>query len=121
LEGPWAADRIMDELEKLDIQPRIHGSGNLPVINRNIIQPMMIRNILSEGKAWIKYHFLEKNIALPERARNWGNYKRQRLPTIVLKDIRADLKRLQEITGRFSNVQIYLTDNNQICFFPSEI
>ena len=118
MQGAWASDRIMDELEKLDIEPQILNNTYFSAINKNVDQPL---KILAQSKNWLKNFFMGKNpVILPEKEKNWEAYTRHRFPTLSFNKLQSDLKRLQEITGRFSNVSISLTDNNLVCVYPSE-
>jgi surface carbohydrate biosynthesis protein len=134
LEGPWAADRIMDELEKLDIYPQIFDNGYF-AINHNSSQPagslvklkdkfkhfLMGKNSNRSFGDWLTHPRMEKRpVSSPTQEMDWEAYRRQRFPTLSYNDVLSDFQRLQEISGRFSNVRVGLTENNILYIYPSE-
>jgi surface carbohydrate biosynthesis protein len=123
LEGPWASDRIMDALEKLDIPAQALEFSFFSATKENCGQPKTSINILTKLKEWVRHHLMgEHPDPSAPLAKNWENYQRQRFPTISFNTIQSDLKKLQEITGRFSNVQISLigSHNHIVCVYPAE-
>jgi len=118
MEGAWASDRIMDALEKLDIDPQILNSSYFSAINKNINQPPQI---LAKSQKWLKNLFMRRDPVLSlEKEKNWETYTRHRFPTLSFNKLQSDLKRLQEVTGRFSKVSVSLAGNDLVCFYPSE-
>lgn len=135
LEGPWASDRIMDELEKLDIHPQIFDNNYFTAVNSDNSQPIdLITNLKGKFKNflmgknqsitfrdWLKQLLMEKRPASsPTQEKDWETYRRQRFPTLSYNNVLSDFKRLKEISGRFSNVRVGLTENNIVYIYPSE-
>jgi surface carbohydrate biosynthesis protein len=121
LEGPLASDRIMDELEKLEVSPQILDSKKISEIS-GTKSYLVIRNILSKIKNRIKSDLKSADSNgsnSPEK--KIISFRTQIFPTLSFNNIQADLKRLQVVSGRFSTVQIRLADNNRICIFYSKI
>lgn len=118
LEGRWASDRIMDELEKLDINPQVIENHYFSSIKKKFGQPVKFFGKLKE---WLRYLRTRKNSnpALAQ-GKNWGAYQRHRFPTLSFKHVQSDLKRLQAITGRFSNVRVCRVGDDLICIYPSD-
>jgi len=134
LEGPWAADRIMDQLEKLDINPQIfdnayfavNDDGSRPTdflikLKDKLKRFIMGKNFNKSFRDWLKQPRLEKPpVSSPPREKDWEAYRRQRFPTLSYNNVLSDFKKLQEISGRFSKIRVGLTKNNIIYIYPSE-
>jgi surface carbohydrate biosynthesis protein len=120
MEGAWASDRIMDELEKLDVSPQALDPEAFSALNQNDSQPTGKRKMLTNLMMRLKNRLFRDNPNTPHLPeKTWDNYTRQRFPTLS-NDIQFDLKRLQDITGRFSNVSIYHAGNDLVCVYPPE-
>jgi hypothetical protein len=111
----------MDEIEKLDIKPQALDPETFSAINENIYPPVngrnRLKNLLSHFKNRLQ---VEKQKTSSPQEKNWDSYTRQRYPTFSLNEIQIDLKKLQEITGRFSNIQVCQTGNDRIYVYPTE-
>jgi surface carbohydrate biosynthesis protein len=123
LEGPWTSDRIIDELEKLDINPQVLDYDDISGKNEGVSQPQDTNKILTKLKNLLKYRLIgmNPNTAI-QREYPWINptYDLQKFPILSFNNLQSYLNRLQETTGRFSNVQVCLTRNNRVCIFPAE-
>jgi hypothetical protein len=120
MEGAWASERIMDELEKLEVNPQALDPASFSAIEKKDDRP-------SEKKEWLTNLLIgfknrlagisPKIPRLPEKS--WDNYTSQRFPTLS-NDIQSDLQRLQELTGRFLNVSVSHIGSDLVCVYPSE-
>ena len=120
MEGIWASDHIMDEVEKLDVNPQALDYESFFSIIQDGRQPTKVNKSLPDFIMRIKKRISGGNPLNPRHSeRNWENYTRQRFPTLSF-DIQSDLKRLQDITGRFSNIRVSNAGNNLVCIYPSE-
>lgn len=118
LEGAWASERILQELEKLSLLPQAVEQDYFKAINT---PRLPLRTFLSGFKGWLKQRLIRKSTLTPgENDKNWQTYKRHRFPTISLDGIQSDLLRLQQITGRFSNVRVYHAGGDLVCIHPRE-
>jgi hypothetical protein len=110
----------MDKVVKIEVNPQIFDNQKIPGNNGNKSY-LLIRNVLSKIKNRLKSKLQSAD---PEASKSpekkITSYRTQIFPTLSLNNIQADLKRLQNVSGRFSTVQIRLTDNNRICIFYSE-
>jgi len=134
LDGPWAADRIMDELETLDINPEIFDNGYFAT-NDNSSRPagfmtklkdklkhiLMGKNSNQPFRDWLKKPGMENRpVSSQAQGKDWEAYRRQRFPTLSYNNVLSDFQRLQEVSGRFSNVRVGLTENNILYILPLE-
>jgi surface carbohydrate biosynthesis protein len=133
LEGPWAADRIMDQMEKLDIHAQIFDNNYFNKINKNCDPPV---DLITNLKGKLKHFLMRENtditfrdwlmqllkgkrpVSSQTRQKDWETYRRQRFPILSYNEIQTDFKRLQKISGRFSNVRVGLTKNNFVYIYP---
>jgi surface carbohydrate biosynthesis protein len=135
LEGPWAADRIMDELDKLDIHSQVFDNGYFNENGKDNLQPMdgmtILKNKVKHAlmgmnssmtfRDWLKQSLEgQRPVPPPAPEKDWETYRRQRFPTLSYNDIQSDLKRLQKVSGRFLNVRVGLTKNNIVYIYPIE-
>ncbi|HVM73242.1 MAG TPA: surface carbohydrate biosynthesis protein [Anaerolineales bacterium] len=120
MQGAWASDRIMDELEKLAVSPQTLAPGAFPAEQKEAPRPAGMRDKLAGLLAGMKKRLAGDAPKPPDpHGKNWDNYTRQRFPALDY-DIQSDLKRMQTLTGRFSNVRVERADNDLVCFYPSE-
>ena len=120
MEGAWASDRIMDELDKLNVNPQALDPAAFSAIEKKNDQPSGKKELLANFIMRFKNRLTgntPKVSRLPEKS--WDNYTSQRFPTLS-NDIESDLKRLQNLTGRFSNVSVSHVGNELVCVYPSE-
>lgn len=122
LDGPWAAQRIMDQIDKLEIgaQPvdpalasALRADGRRPSVNA--------RAMLRSGLRRLRDALRRKGPPTPPGTRTWATYTNQRFPSLTLDEMRGDLERLKEATGRFADVRLYHTAEDLICILPSAI
>ena len=120
LEGPWVSDRIMDELEKLELNPKTLDPDTFYISSKNIKQHIsIVKRLTNLFKSYNERFSLSKSKrSLQEK--NWSTYTRQRIPSLSLKEIQADLGKLQKITGRFSNTSVCIFKDEIVCIFPAK-
>lgn len=120
MQGAWASDRIMDELEKLDVIPQTLDLASFSAANQDGSRPSKKMEMLKNLIMRLKNRLIgDKPEASPLPEKTWDDYTRQRFPTIS-NNILTDLKRLQDVTGRFSNVSVSQISNDLVCIYPSE-
>jgi hypothetical protein len=118
-EGPWASDLVMDELEKINIpsqsvDPEYFESFNQSPGIFNKYKKSLKNIIVTVSNQITKDGHNKTSIA----RKNWQTYTNQRFPSMSLRDVQADLKRLQKITGRFDNVKAVHLGGDLVCIYP---
>ena len=122
LSGPWASQRVLDQLGNLEVEEetlKLSPSYVTGMDRRSAGGAMKLArlgaNILRRGMP-VQKPDLESAPEVVEKEK----YVRQTFPKLDIGKVRADLARLAQITGRFRKVSVFQTGDDHICLFPTE-
>jgi surface carbohydrate biosynthesis protein len=104
LDGKPACESIMDELERLDVQPQPfnHSVGLSRQMYLQFARPQLSR-----------LRHMVRNEQQKARVR----YGKQKFPGVSLEDFQDLLQRFQSATGRFSDIQLTQLETNVFCVY----
>jgi surface carbohydrate biosynthesis protein len=119
LDGPWASERIMDEIEKLDVDSQVLEPDIISAIKKHMSARTRAKERLSTLRAALRQRLSGRTSAPSPGDGSSTTYTRQRWPGVTLEQVREPLRRLRSITGRFSNVDVCLAADDWVCVFPS--
>ena len=116
--GPFAADRIIDALETLNVEPDFYPAkvaepvgapGSQEIAGRS----KSLRSFLSN----LRNRSSELKLSKAEKIQL--EYARQKFPGISLEDVQTRISRLREITNRFAAIQVDQLGSNSYCILPN--
>jgi len=115
--GPFAADRIVDALETINVEPDFYPEKAVEPVGANAAQAVAgqshsLRSFLHN----LRNRNAESKLSRAEKIQL--AYARQKFPGISLEDVQTRIYRLREITNRFSTIQVYQHGSNSYCILP---
>jgi surface carbohydrate biosynthesis protein len=116
--GPFAADRIIDALESLYLEPDLYPEKAAEPVDTTDtqeakIQPNTLRSFLRK----LRNRNAEAKLSKAEKIQL--AYARQKFPGISLEDVETRISQLREITNRFGNIQVNQLGSNSYCILPN--
>ena len=116
--GAFAADRIIDSLETLDVEPDFcpqKAAEPFDTTNKQeaTVTTSTFRNFLRN----LRDRNSESKLSQAEKIQL--AYARQKFPGISLEDVQTRIFRLREITNRFGNIQVNQLGTNSYCILPN--
>jgi surface carbohydrate biosynthesis protein len=122
MSGSWASERVLDALEALDIEPeplKLDSSYMASLDNLSKTGVRGAARTLAGGLHSLFAVGPRAAAAAPEILER-EKYVRQTFPRLSLVEVRDDLERLRQTTGRFSRVEVHQTGEDHVCLHPSE-
>jgi surface carbohydrate biosynthesis protein len=107
LEGPLASENIVDSLRQLRVRPRPFAPNRIHALARELA----VRTVLPVRASFRKI----VHTPHPQAA-----YFQQKFPPLSLSEVRSDVNRLGEISGRFKGVQAFEIGETLFCLTSPE-
>lgn len=115
--GSFAADRIIDTLETMNVEPDFYPEKVAEPVDEPITQAKPGRsNSLRSFIGNLRNRNAESKLSKAEKIQL--AYARQKFPGISLEDVETRISRLREITNRFGNIHVNQLGSNSYCILP---
>ncbi|HVM73241.1 MAG TPA: surface carbohydrate biosynthesis protein [Anaerolineales bacterium] len=118
--GPFAADRMMDALEAIDVEPDFYPLKAAPAPESKDIPPETAQAPRSLRSFLRDLRDRNREARLSKAEKIQLAYARQKFPGISRADVLTSISRLHEITGRFAGIQVNQLGDNSYCILPGE-
>lgn len=119
LEGPWAAERVMDKTDHLDVELEGLDPAVVAMIERTAARTRGLRgwarDLVRHLRELRDQDGQSKRVSTPNKA----EYYRRRFPLLSPKSLQLELAQLRAITGRFSTVEGCSGAEDWFCIFPA--
>jgi surface carbohydrate biosynthesis protein len=119
LDGPWAAERVMEQTEQLDVQPEELDPPIASMLTRSASRITALkhwaRDLVSHLGGRVPRGPRSQRSSKPSRA----DYYHRRFPLLSPEYLEVQLEQLREVTGRFSNVEGRVGAQDWVCIFPA--
>jgi surface carbohydrate biosynthesis protein len=115
--GPFAADRIINAIETMDVKPESyqHDTFESKAVGGDTRKA---DQFLPLNTLYKKFRTRISEARLPKAQKIQVAYARQKFPGINLQDVQKRFARLQVVTGRFTSVRICQLGANSFGFLP---